>query len=139
MSDVVVRATSTGTEEGENTCDQRSDSEQHVAPERMEVEAIAGSTGRSLARADDRREDADGACAVGVESFHALGATSSAAQHLRRTQSVTTHPNPPPPPTQPTTGWVGGGSGRLATVSAGLVTGGAQLFSQETDCAVGSG
>ena len=115
MSDVVVRATSAGTEEGENTCDQRSDSEQHVAPERMEVEAIAGSTGRSLARADDRREDADGACAVGVESFHALGATSSAAQHLRRTQSVTTHPNPPPPPTQPTTGW---GGGRLGAAGA---------------------
>ena len=64
-----------------------SDSEQHMAPERMEVEAIAGSTGRSLARADERSEDAVGACADGVETFHAQGATSSAAQHLRRTQS----------------------------------------------------
>ena len=132
MSDVVVRATSAGTEEGENTCDQRSDSEQHVAPERMEVEAIAGSTGRSLARADDRREDADGACAVGVESFHALGATSSAAQHLRRTQSVTTHPNPPPPPTQPTTGWGGGrlGAARATGYAVRVAAGGAQRTSR---------
>ena len=88
-----------------------SDSEQHMAPERMEVEAIAGSTGRSLARADERSEDAVGACADGVETFHAQGATSDAAQHLRRTQSgdhQLAQPNPPPQPSTDT-GWGGWG------------------------------
>ena len=46
-----------------------------MAPGDMEVEAIAGSTGSPLARADERSEDADGACAIGVEHFPPQGGT----------------------------------------------------------------